>query len=66
LPVALPFAFAFASEQKSDNSSFFRMKNEKQELSSQEQQAKVTGNRDKNRPMNLYPYCISKGISTML
>jgi hypothetical protein len=31
---ALPFAFAFASEQKSDNSSFFRMKNEKQDLSS--------------------------------
>jgi hypothetical protein len=35
LPFALPFAFAFAfaSEQKSDNSSFFRMKNEKQKAS---------------------------------
>jgi hypothetical protein len=36
----VPFAFAFASEQKSDNSSFFRMKNEKPELSSQEKPSK--------------------------
>jgi hypothetical protein len=48
LPFALAFALTFASEQKSDNSSFFRMKNEKQELSWQEAKARGKSKKKKH------------------